>query len=60
MTNFAWWAAKEPPGRFMCCLCFESVPITLANKNEDGDLEDVCLRCAADERRIMRERGLVE
>ncbi len=56
MTNFAWWASQSPPGTFMCCLCFEVFPVTLANPIEGG-FEDVCLGCAENERKIMELKG---
>lgn len=40
-----------PDGLVMCCLCFNRFPLDELNETEDGLKEDVCLTCAAHERR---------
>jgi hypothetical protein len=35
-----------PDGKVMCCLCFERKELTELNKDESGNMEDVCINCA--------------
>lgn len=47
------WGAQCPDGRVMCCLCFDKFTLEQLNKNEEGQLEDVCKECAEFEKREM-------
>ena len=39
-----------PNGKVMCCLCFEVVDIVQLNIAANGKPEDVCKKCAEEER----------
>lgn len=36
-----------------CCLCFASLTREECSRNEEGELQDVCRPCLADEQRRM-------
>lgn len=44
-----------PDGRVMCCLCFERIPQDKLNTRTDGQKEDVCLKCAEEEKLKRKE-----
>ena len=56
MTNFTWWASLVPPGRAMCCLCFEAKPIEEFWVDGDGVRWDVCQKCKATEEAMIARR----
>jgi len=45
-----------PDGLVLCALCYSRVPTSQLNKTSDGQLENVCQTCAAEEQRILAER----
>jgi len=40
-----------PDGKVMCCICFETFPLEDLNVLPNGKKEDVCKKCANEERR---------
>ena len=46
-----------PDGLVMCCICFGRFGTDQLNKDEDGQLEDVCKECAERERVVAATLG---
>ena len=45
------FGALCPDGKVMCCLCFGRFTPDELSETADGDKQDVCLECEANERR---------
>lgn len=49
--------AMCPDGLVMCVLCFKRVSVDKLNLNEEGRREDVCQKCADEEREFAKRSG---
>jgi hypothetical protein len=56
VTNFSWWAAQVPAGRFLCRVCCDSQPLSAAWRDADGQTWDVCTSCTAHDDDAIRRR----
>lgn len=50
------WGVQCPDGLVMCQLCFDRVPLNELHVTDEGQVEDVCQKCAEMEGRVENSR----